>query len=292
MKKIITNLKNNFKTHILIGFACIAIVVGFIYWQHSARYISTDDAYVNANIVEVSSRISGQITHNYVENNQLVKQNQLLFEIDAAPFKLAVDKARAQLSITESDLHNAQVTAERITTLADLKFAAKQTKDDVLAKLQSATASVALAKAALAQAELDLSYTKVYAATTGLVANMTLRDGNVVTINQPLFALISVDQYWVDANFKETELKNIKLKLATDVEVDMYPNHHFHGVVESISGGSGTAFSLLPPQNAAGNWVKVTQRVPVKIRILNPDPRYPLRIGTTATVTIDTKRMN
>ncbi|MDE2089643.1 MAG: HlyD family secretion protein, partial [Gammaproteobacteria bacterium] len=94
----------------------------------------------------------------------------------------------------------------------------------------------------------------------------------------------------VDANFKETDLQAIRPGQPAVIYVDMYPDHHFRGVVESISGGSGAAFSLLPPQNATGNWVKVTQRVPVRVRILDPSPSHPLRVGTSATVTVDTGR--
>jgi membrane fusion protein (multidrug efflux system) len=90
----------------------------------------------------------------------------------------------------------------------------------------------------------------------------------------------------VDANFKETELKDIRPGQKAIITSDVYPDHPFHGVVQSLSGGSGTAFSLLPPQNATGNWVKVTQRVPVRIRVEDPDPQHPLRIGTTASVKV------
>jgi membrane fusion protein, multidrug efflux system len=102
----------------------------------------------------------------------------------------------------------------------------------------------------------------------------------------PLFVLIGEQEFWVDANFTETELKRVRPGQEATVKLDMYPDRPFHGVVESVSGGAGTAFSLLPPQNATGNWVKVTQRVPVRIRITDPDPNRPLRIGTTATVEV------
>ena len=101
-----------------------------------------------------------------------------------------------------------------------------------------------------------------------------------------LFSLISDHEFWVDTNLKETDLKQIKSGQHADVEVDMYPGHVFRGVVESISGGSGTVFSLFPTQNATGNWVKITQRVPVRVRIVELDSKYPLRIGTSASVRI------
>lgn len=103
-----------------------------------------------------------------------------------------------------------------------------------------------------------------------------------------LFTIISDEEYWVDANFKETELDRVHPGQHAQIVVDMYRHHPFEGAVQSLSGGSGSAFSLLPAQNATGNWVKVTQRVPVRIRVLNPDPAFPLRIGTTASVHVRT----
>ena len=99
---------------------------------------------------------------------------------------------------------------------------------------------------------------------------------------------MGTEQFWVDANYKETELADIHPKQTARIVLDLYPDHTFTGIIDSISASSGTAFSLLPPQNATGNWVKVTQRIPVKVIIQNPDPRYPLRVGATATVTINT----
>jgi len=118
------------------------------------------------------------------------------------------------------------------------------------------------------------------------VQNISLAAGSSVAPGTPLFALIVEGSFWVDANFKETQLAQIRPAQKVDVEVDMYPGHIFHGHVESLGGSTGTAFSLLPPQNATGNWVKVTQRVPVKVRFDDLDPRFPLRVGATATVNI------
>lgn len=273
------------RNHIFGALSIILIGIIF-YWHYSATHISTDDAYVNANVVQISTRVSGQVARLYVENNQFVKQGAPLFDLDAAPFQVAVEKARAQLAIAEATFKNAELTSNRTIKLAQLHVSSKQAEDDAVANLQSTAASVKLAAASLAQAELDLSYTHVVAPEKGLITNMTLRMGNSVTTNQPLFALINNDQYWVDANFKETELQKIRIGQPVTINIDMYPGHVFKGYVASISGGSGTAFSLLPPQNATGNWVKVTQRVPVKIIISNLDPHYPLRIGTTASVII------
>ena len=117
---------------------------------------------------------------------------------------------------------------------------------------------------------------------------MTLRPGATVQAGQPLFAIIEANRWWVDANFKETDLARIKVGQPATVRLDMYPDTTFDGTVESISAGSGASFSVLPPENASGNWVKVTQRFPVRIALTNPPADKPLRVGASAWVTIDT----
>lgn len=270
-------------TLIIIFFIAVMILL------HSSRFINTDDAYINANIVQITPQVSGQVIKLDIQNNQFVKAGTILFEVDPAPYNVALEKAKAQLNIALATWQNAQVNTKRILELVKSKTLTLQDRDDATKNLQVAIANYQLAKAALNQATLDLRNTKVYATVDGFITNLTLRPGNVVNAFQPLFALISNDQYWADANFKETELQNIHSCETAEITVDMYPSHVFQGIVESISGGSGTAFSLLPPQNATGNWVKITQRVPVKVRIINPDPKFPLRIGVTANVTIDSK---
>jgi membrane fusion protein (multidrug efflux system) len=147
-------------------------------------------------------------------------------------------------------------------------------------------ANVLAAEAALKQAELDLARTHVTSPTNGVIANLTLQPGNTVQPGAPLFVVIDDSEYWIDANFKETQLKTLRVGQEAEIKTDMYPDHVFKGVVQSLSGGSGAAFSLLPPQNATGNWVKVTQRVPVRVKVQDPDPNHPLRIGTTASVKV------
>jgi len=273
------------------SFIALAIILlgYFCYGLYTQRYVSTDDSYINANVVQIAPRVTGQVTRLYVTNNQFVQQGQLLFEIDPVPFVTNLNKATAQLKIDEANLQNAQITAKRTLALVKTNALAKQAGDDAVAKLQSAQAAIEYDKANIERATLDLQYTRITAPVNGWITNMSLRVGDIVEINQPLFALIDNAEFWVDANYKETQLEHVKPGQRATIEVDMYPHHPFKGVVESISGGSGTAFSLLPPQNATGNWVKVTQRVPVRVHINNIDPHYPLRIGTTATVTIDTR---
>jgi membrane fusion protein (multidrug efflux system) len=158
-------------------------------------------------------------------------------------------------------------------------------------KLTVTTPTVQLRAAAaqLDKATHDRVQTHVTAPGAGWVSNVSVRPGSVVQAGTPVFALIEDGNWWVDANFKETDLDRIKPGQKATIQLDMYPGLTLDGTVESISVGSGSTFSVLPPENATGNWVKVTQRFPVRIRITSPpDPNKPLRAGASATVTIDT----
>jgi membrane fusion protein (multidrug efflux system) len=217
--------------------------------------------------------------------------------------------ARAQITQTEADLINARSHYARAKDMVAKNFASQQTVDDALAKVLSLSAAmqqvqaklnralaapansderadVLRAQAEIAQAKLDLAHTKVITGQEGFITNLSLTAGSLVAPGIPLFALIEKNSFHVDANFKETELPGIHPGQVADIEIDMYPGQPFHGKVNSLSGGTGTAFSLLPPQNATGNWVKIAQRVPVKITLDKYDDEHPLRIGATATVTV------
>jgi membrane fusion protein (multidrug efflux system) len=159
------------------------------------------------------------------------------------------------------------------------------------AKLTVTTPTVQLRSAAagLDKATHDRVQTHVTAPAGGWVTNASLRPGAIVQAGTPAFAIVEDGDWWVDANFKETDLGRIKPGQKASIRLDMYPGLTLDGVVESISAGSGAIFSVLPPENATGNWVKVTQRFPIRIKITSaPSPDKPLRLGSSATVTIDT----
>jgi membrane fusion protein (multidrug efflux system) len=159
------------------------------------------------------------------------------------------------------------------------------------AKLTVTTPTTQLrgAAAQLDKATHDRVQTHITAPGDGWVSNVNVRRGSVVQAGAPALALVEDGNWWVDANFKETDLGRIKPGQKATIKIDMYPGVSFDGTVESISPGSGAIFSVLPPENATGNWVKVTQRFPVRIKITSPpDPNRPLRAGASATVTIDT----
>ncbi len=276
----------SFRKIVVLLFLLGSLLAWLGIWIHHYYYVSTDDAYLNANVVQITPRISGKVIRLNISNNQYVQKGELLFSIDPEPYQLAIDAAQAELKLSEAELENASATQQRTLSLVKKKFLSQQEGDNVIAHFKIAHARVEQAKANLAQAYLNKKYTNITAPTSGWVSSVTLRAGDIVSINQPLFALISDDEFWVDANFKETEMEAVKPGQQATITTDLYPHHPFKGVIESISSGSGTAFSLLPPQNATGNWVKVTQRIPVRIRVLDPTSQYPLRIGISATVTV------
>ncbi len=276
---------------ILITLATILCLSGlYAWWQYLESHPSTENAYVNANAIPIAAQVSGPVQNLAIKNNQTVKKNDLLFNIDPKLYIAAIEEASAEISQREAQLKNAEINLERIKKLVDQKYLPPEEKDNAITNLDVAIANLQLADAKLDIAKLNLEYTHVKAPTSGRINNLSLRPGANVSAQMPLFVLISDQEYWVDANFKETELTRIRANQAAEIVVDMYPDHPFQGFVESISGSSGAAFSLLPPQNATGNWVKVTQRIPVKVIIENPDPKYPLKVGATATVTIFTQK--
>lgn len=323
------------RSKIILSFAMLAamLLAGYGYLRHSRLYPKTDDAYIQAYVVNMGPRVSGYVDHTYVENNQSVTKGQLLFSLDPAVYQASLDKAQATLQQTiqtvsaqekqvqfakanlderEAELINAEKNYHRINILVKKGTVSKAQGDETtsrlhvaraarqaansrlaeiiqkLGKLHDANAQIQAAKAAVDQALLDLQYTRIYAPSDGKIANYSLRVGDELTADQSYFALVETQYWWAEANFKETDLTRIHPGQPAEVRVDMYPDQVIKGEVVSISPGSGTSFSLLPPENATGNWVKVTQRFPVRVHLLDSNPRYPLRLGASCTVTVDT----
>lgn len=223
-----------------------------------------------------------------------VKVAQTVIPQREAQYKLAQQNAKRILALVKdgqaSQQQGDQVTTKLNVTKAALSSAYRQL-DQAIAELGekgTLNANVRAAQAKLNQAKLNLSYTTINAPTSGTLVNLTVRPGTQVQAGQALFDIVENQQWWVDANFKETDLERIHKGQSATITTDMYPNHPFKGVVYKISPGSGAAFSLLPPENATGNWVKVTQRFPVKVMITNPSKTYPLRVGASANITINT----
>jgi membrane fusion protein (multidrug efflux system) len=308
------------------------------YYRYFATHVSTDDAYVDGNIVLISSRISGTVNRLFVQDNWIVKTGDLLVELDPRDFQATVDRDRAQLErahqivdqlfsqlsvadagvkLAEAQLLQARLDYQRAEKLHNSKVVSQDYYDHAYTALKQAEANrmltseeverskaalggnlqdhsrysrpiVQQAQAELDEAELELSYTRLFAPVNGIVTRKAVQLGHRIQPGQPLMSLVPIESLFITANFKETQLTNVRVGQKVDIEADTYPGFVYHGHVDSISFGTGSAFSLLPPENATGNWVKVVQRVPVKIVVDDKAPAdKQLRLGLSVDVSID-----
>ena len=300
--------------------AAIVLAAGIVYgvrtiafYRHHAE---TDDAQIEGHIDPVLSRVSGYVTEIDVDDNQRVGKGQVLLKIDTRDLQSKIEtaegsleNARAQVAVARANVQAADTARAR--TAADLaryqalrqkeeisqqQFDAARAAAEAAAAQRSASAqAVAAAQGQVAQkradvdfARLQLSYATVTAPSSGIVSKKSVEIGQLVQAGQPLMAIVQDRDVWIVANYKETQLRKMRVGQRVTFEVDAYPNHVFHGRVESLSAATGAKFSLLPPDNATGNFTKVVQRVPVKIVPTDPpDPRFPLRAGMSVTTIID-----
>ncbi|HEY2447020.1 MAG TPA: HlyD family secretion protein [Rhizomicrobium sp.] len=329
---------------LMIGGVAIVALVSLAFWLMGDRYIGTDDSYVHAAQLMVSTDVSGLVTDVEVHQGQHVAKGQVLFRIDPRQFRIALDNAKANLGQTRLTLLSmkddyarmlndisaqaaqvalGQVTFNRYSALMRANSIAQAQYDQARFTLATAESTLAslkeqaqtqlvklggnistpveqLPQYQAAQAQVDesqrqLDHTTVRAPFDGIVTEVdSLQPGALVVSALSAFTttsavgLVSTNNLWVEANMKETDLTHVHRGDPVDVTVDTYPGRSWKGEVDSISPATGSDFSVLPAENASGNWVKVTQRVTVKVRLdLKPgDP--PLRAGMSTYVTIDT----
>ncbi len=326
----------------LLCVAAVAVLVSSWAWVLRSGEMSTDNAYIRADVTSIASKVAGYVTAVEIIDNQAVSKGDVLFRIDDQDYRARlaqavanVDAAQARLKNVEaevslqqvlirqaeaersaaiaaldlakrvSDRHNELVrtnvvsqalvdesTAAKSRAVANLSAAsasveAQQQRIQVLsAQRDAALAAVAQAKALCDLAQIDLDSTSVRAPVDGVVANRQVRVGRLVSPGVSLLDIVPVNDVWVVANFKETQVEYIRAGQHVRITVDGYPNEVFEGTVDSFSPGSGSAFSLLPPDNATGNFVRVVQRVPVKIRFRNNPLPGRLVPGLSARVVI------
>jgi membrane fusion protein (multidrug efflux system) len=315
---------------IVVGaFVAIGTAYG-VYWATVLRYSqSTDDAYVNGNVVQITPQISGTVVSIAADDTQFVKAGQPLVRLDQADAKVALDQAEAQLAKTVREVRNlfattAQLEAAVQTRQTDLaqaqtdlgrraqlgksgavsgeelqhaKDAVKAAQSALLGAQQQLVANraridhttlddhpeVRNAAAAVRNAYLNYARTTLPAPVSGFVARRNVQLGQRVGPGAPLMAVVPLDQVWVDANFKEPQLAGMRVGQPVTLTADLYGSSvHYHGKVAGFGAGTGSAFSLLPAQNATGNWIKIVQRIPVRVAL---DPHEiaanPLQIGLT-----------
>jgi membrane fusion protein, multidrug efflux system len=337
-------LRKHRKLVLAITALCIVLLVGIVVWWISAGgYVSTDDAFIDARTVTISTQVNAQVVDVPVTDNELVKAGTVLVTLDKSDYQAQVDQAKAQVDQAQANIANldAQIGAQQaridqadkqvVEAQAALTFAQQQNERygglvksgsvtveqaqqyhsnylQAQASFDAAQANaVATAKqlpvlrsqklqaqaqleqmqATLEQGRINLSRTEVAAPVDGYVTQLTAAKGNYAAAGQALMMFVPRN-VWVTANFKETELKSVRPGAPVRIEVDAYPGRQFNGHVDSVQAGSGTAFSLLPAENATGNYVKIVQRVPVKI-VFDQQPDVLLGPGMSVVPTVTIK---
>ena len=316
-----------------------AVIIGSgAWWLSSGRWIGTDDAYVQADSMTLSTDVSGVVADIPVHEGQAVTKGQVLFTLDPRKFQIALDNAKADLAqvrlnieaakadyqaaLRDTDARQQQVNADkandaRYTALVRQHAVTQQETDNahyklaadeqaerasesqaraLLAKLAgdpdialADTPSYKQAQARLAEAEREMDHAVVRAPFAGIVTQVNkLQPGMFLGASTAAFGLVSTDHVWVEAEPKETQLTFARQGDPVAVTFDIYPNRTWKGTVESIAPATDQNFSLLPAQNSSGNWVKVVQRIPVRIRVDVQPGDPPLRAGMSADIDIDT----
>jgi membrane fusion protein (multidrug efflux system) len=330
--------KNLFRWGLMAGGVLAVVIGGGLYWLSSGRWVDTDDAYVQADSMTLSTDVSGIVASIPVHEGQAVTTGTVLFSLDPQKFQIALDNARANLgqmrlnvdaakadyqaALRDTGAKQQQVNADQATyaryaALVKERAVTQQETDDaryklaadqqavsaseskaraLLAKLAgnpdiavADTPSVKQAQAQVAEAEREMAHSVVRAPYDGIVTQVNkLQPGMYLGASTAAFGLVSTDHVWVEAEPKETQLTYAKNGDHADVSFDLYPGRTWSGTVESVAPATDQNFSLLPAQNSSGNWVKVVQRIPVRVRVDMKAGDPPLRAGMSADINIDT----
>lgn len=345
---------------IIIAGACI----GAYWYLYASHFVSTDNAYSDVEIAQVTPSIGGTIAEVLVLNTQVVKEGDILVKIDQTDTSLALEEAKANLNLAvrqvkgymannnglnaliearkadetrinaklsaanadfkkakidlkrrEDLISSGAISADELTKAKNAYENAKASLDATNAEVEQAKANVMsaigsrnqnasriddvtlennpevlLAQARLDKAMVDFNRTIIKAPISGIIAKRQVELGQRVQIGAPLLSIVPIHNMYVNANFKENQLKKVKIGQEAEVHADIYGDSFtYHGIVEGFSGGTGAAFSLIPAQNATGNWIKVVQRVPIRIKLQEKElEEHPLKVGLSMDVEINT----
>lgn len=291
-------VKKHKKSPLIFLIGIVLIVAAVFYFVNESKYQTTDDAYIQTHAVQVAPKVSGQVVKMLVNDNQEVKAGDLVAVIDPEDYSVKLSElsakydstllkqknAKAMFEAAQSQINLAKKNLDRYTNLYKAGAASKQEYDNAKTTYDNANANLVqanqnllsggkekVADADLKQiaaqrkaASLNLSYTRIYAPQSGYVTNKNIEKGAYVQVGQGLFTIVP-HNVWVVANFKESQLTNMHVGQSVDMKIDAYPNKVFKGKIDSIQMSSGAQSSLFPPENAVGSFVKIVQRIPVKI---------------------------
>jgi membrane fusion protein, multidrug efflux system len=321
----------------ILAVIVIATAVAYAsYWYRYARYFeSTDDSYVNGDVVQITTEIPGTVIQLHVDDTQFVARGQPLLELDPVDGDIAVSNAEANLAravrtvralfahaeqlraeirdrevalqqaeddrarrvglLSDGAVSNEefQHTQDKITAVRASLIAAREQLNETTVQIEGTTVSthpqVRVAIASLRDASLARRRTRLTAPVAGIVARRSVQVGQQVAAGAPLMGIVPLEAVWIDANFKEVQLRKMRVGQPVTLRADVYGGEVlYHGKLVGLSAGSGTAFSLLPAQNASGNWIKIVQRVPVRIELDRKElDAHPLRIGLSVTTRVD-----
>ncbi|HWX50779.1 MAG TPA: HlyD family secretion protein [Roseomonas sp.] len=316
----------------------VALLAGGYFYVTGGQVMSTENAYVRADMVGVTTDVSGIVTEVAVHENQRVAVGDVLFRLDDQPFRLALTRAEAQVGIVANDLNalkasyrdmqaqireaqvevdyntrdlerQRQLIARNVASHVTFEQAERNlhTAQQKVASLNQQLAGIAAnlagnpdlpieqhpryieAVAARDEAARQLAHTVVRAPIAGTVTNVpSLQPGQYLAAATAAFSIVATEDMWIEANPKETELTYVQPGQPVTVTIDTYPGYEWHGTVESVSPASASSFALLPAQNSSGNWVKVVQRIPMRVHIDAPAGAPPLRAGMSAVINVET----
>jgi len=266
----------------------LALVGGSWFVREQLVWEGTDDAYVQAHVLMLAPRVAGTVSKVLVDENEEVKAGQLLVQFEGQDYATAQSQAQADTASLQADLRQAQADFDRAQKLLADGVVTQQQYDQAQARSNGLAQRLRAAEFKAKQAQLNVGYTQLLAPTDGFIAKRSVEPGMVVPAGQPLLGFVGSQERWVTANFKETQLERITPGREAEVEVDALPGRVFKGEVESLSSGTGSTFTLLPPDNASGNFTKVVQRVPVRVKLpgLTADDIRRLQAGLSAVVSV------
>lgn len=265
----------------------VVLIIGYISYEFFT-YVKTDNAQIMASTVMMAPKVSGYVIKADLNEGQHAKAGDVLIELDDRDYQNSLKQLKGEAEGLKAQLRDAESNFGRIQKLYKSEAVSQQQYDQVFANVSSVRARNEAISAQVAQAELNISNTKLRAPVDGVVARKSVEVGQLASPGVPLVGFVSSAERWVMANFKETDLDSIRIGAKVDVEVDAIGDRAFHGTVESLSSATGATFALLPPDNATGNFTKVVQRVSARIKLLDLTPAdiERLRAGLSAVVKV------